>query len=37
MPKLIVLYPAPTDPEVFERRYHEEHAPMVHALSLIHI
>ena len=30
MPKLIVLYPAPTDPEVFERRYHEEHAPMVH-------
>jgi uncharacterized protein (TIGR02118 family) len=29
MPKLIVLYPPPTDPEVFERRYHEEHAPMV--------
>lgn len=31
MPKLIVLYPPPTDSEVFERRYHEEHAPMVHA------
>jgi uncharacterized protein (TIGR02118 family) len=31
MPKLIVLYPPPTDPEVFERRYREEHAPMVHA------
>jgi uncharacterized protein (TIGR02118 family) len=31
MPKLIVLYPPPTDQDVFERRYREEHAPMVHA------
>jgi uncharacterized protein (TIGR02118 family) len=29
MPKLIVLYPPPSDPAVFERRYREEHAPMV--------
>jgi uncharacterized protein (TIGR02118 family) len=29
MPKLIVLYPPPTDAATFERRYREEHAPMV--------
>ncbi len=29
MPKLIVLYPPPDDPAVFERRYRLEHAPMV--------
>ena len=29
MPKLIVLYPPPTDVATFERRYHAEHAPMV--------
>lgn len=29
MPKLIVLYPPPTDVTTFERRYHAEHAPMV--------
>ena len=29
MPKLIVLYPPPTDAEVFERRYRLEHGPMV--------
>ena len=29
MPKLIVLYPPPVDPALFERRYHAEHAPMV--------
>ena len=29
MPKLIVLYPPPTDVDVFERRYRLEHAPMV--------
>lgn len=26
--KLIVMYPIPTDLEVFERRYAEEHVPM---------
>ena len=31
MPKLIVLYPPPADVATFERRYHAEHAPMVHA------
>ena len=31
MPKLIVLYPPPTDVATFERRYRDEHAPMVHA------
>jgi len=31
MPKLIVLYPPPVDVATFERRYIEEHAPMVHA------
>lgn len=30
MPKLIVLYPQPVDVAVFERRYTEEHGPMVH-------
>ena len=30
MPKLIVLYPPPTDLATFERRYEAEHAPMVH-------
>jgi uncharacterized protein (TIGR02118 family) len=31
MPKLIVLYPPPTDRATFERRYRSEHAPMVRA------
>jgi uncharacterized protein (TIGR02118 family) len=31
MPKLIVLYPPPSDPATFERRYQSEHAPMVMA------
>jgi uncharacterized protein (TIGR02118 family) len=30
MPKLIVLYPPPSDPATFERRYQSEHSPMVH-------
>ena len=30
MPKLVVLYPPPTDVATFERRYRAEHAPMVH-------
>ena len=30
MPKLIVLYPPPKDPDTFERRYRDEHTPMVH-------
>src|ERR1700722_10433251 len=29
MPKLIVLYPSPTDVTAFERKYIDEHAPMV--------
>ena len=29
MPKLIVLYPLPSDVVTFERRYKAEHAPMV--------
>jgi len=29
MPKLIVLYPPPTDSTTFERRYRLEHVPMV--------
>src|SRR3954470_11292081 len=29
MPKLIVLYPPPTDAATFERRYGLEHVPMV--------
>ena len=29
MPKLIVLYPLPSDVATFERRYRSEHAPMV--------
>jgi uncharacterized protein (TIGR02118 family) len=29
MPKLIVLYPPPTDVEAFERAYFADHAPMV--------
>lgn len=29
MPKLIVLYPVPVDPATFERRYREEHVPLV--------
>ena len=29
MPKLMVLYPPPVDGETFERRYTEEHVPMV--------
>jgi uncharacterized protein (TIGR02118 family) len=31
MPKLVVLYPPPTDVAAFERAYAEEHAPLVHA------
>lgn len=31
MPKLVVLYPSPTDPTVFEKIYREEHIPLVHA------
>ena len=30
MAKLVVLYPQPTDPDTFERRYRDEHGPMVH-------
>ncbi len=30
MPKLVVLYPQPTDPDTFERRYRDEHGPMVY-------
>jgi|SoiMetStandDraft_5_1073268.scaffolds.fasta_scaffold239933_2 uncharacterized protein (TIGR02118 family) len=29
LPKLIVLYPPPSDVATFERRYRAEHAPMV--------
>jgi uncharacterized protein (TIGR02118 family) len=29
MPKLIVLYPQPVDAATFERRYAQEHVPMV--------
>jgi uncharacterized protein (TIGR02118 family) len=29
MVKLLVLYPPPTDGSTFERRYREEHTPMV--------
>lgn len=29
MPKLIVLYPPPSDPAAFEQRYRLEQAPMV--------
>lgn len=29
MPKLIVMYPKPTDVEAFEKVYAEEHVPMV--------
>ena len=29
MARLVVLYPNPTDPDTFERRYREEHGPMV--------
>jgi uncharacterized protein (TIGR02118 family) len=29
VPKLIVLYPPPTDAATFERRYRSEHTPMV--------
>lgn len=31
MPKLVVLYPLPTDPAAFEKSYREEHAPLVRA------
>ena len=34
MPKLIVLYPPPSDVTTFERRYETEHAPMVTAKTL---
>ena len=27
--KIVVLYPAPRDPDAFERAYREDHAPMV--------
>jgi uncharacterized protein (TIGR02118 family) len=30
MAKLVVLYPHPTDADTFERRYRDEHGPMVH-------
>ena len=30
MAKLLVLYPPPTDSDTFERRYRDEHGPMVH-------
>lgn len=29
MPTLMVLYPTPTDGATFDRRYRDEHAPMV--------
>jgi uncharacterized protein (TIGR02118 family) len=29
MPTLMVLYPTPTDAATFDRRYRDEHAPMV--------
>ena len=29
MPKLVVLYPPPTDVQTFDRRYQSEHVPMV--------
>ncbi len=29
MPKIIVLYPRPLDPEAFEKVYREEHVPLV--------
>jgi len=29
MPKLLVLYPPPTDAQTFERRYRSEHVPLV--------
>ncbi len=29
MARLLVLYPQPTDPDTFERRYRDEHGPMV--------
>ena len=31
MPRLVVLYPPPTDVAAFERAYVEEHAPLVWA------
>lgn len=31
MPKLVVMYPLPTDVAAFEKAYVEEHAPLVHA------
>lgn len=31
MPKLVVLYPPPTDVVAFERAYAEEHTPLVRA------
>jgi uncharacterized protein (TIGR02118 family) len=30
MVKALVLYPPPTDGDTFERRYRDEHVPMVH-------
>ena len=29
MPKLVVLYPPPTDLQIFEGRYRSEHVPLV--------
>ena len=29
MPKLVVLYPPPTDVQIFEGRYRSEHVPLV--------
>ncbi len=31
VPRLIVLYPTPSDAQDFEKMYREEHAPLVHA------
>jgi uncharacterized protein (TIGR02118 family) len=31
MPRLVVLYPPPTDAVAFEKLYLEEHVPLVHA------
>lgn len=34
MPKLVVLYPTPSDVATFERAYMEEHLPLVRAQML---
>jgi uncharacterized protein (TIGR02118 family) len=30
--KLVVLYPTPDDPDVFDRHYFDTHAPLVKAI-----